>query len=308
MTSSITNKQESEGGRLKVTLDYLVHDKTALAASLLLAVFVIGSIAAPLLVRDQAIAVNLLMRNHPPFNLEKGWQFVLGADTLGRPILLRLLVGGANTLGIAVSAVMFSMFVGGALGLVVGYFNNWFSAIILRLTDIIMSFPSLLLALVVLYALGPSLVNLVVVLAVTRIPIYLRTTRAEVLEIRQRVFVNAARALGASSLRIVIRHVAPMAMPTLITIAAIDFATVILAESALSFLGLGIQPPEFTWGAMVASGRGYLASAWWISFWPGLTIILATLSLNLLANWARVVADPSQRWRVQKLAGAGDVQ
>ena len=133
-----------------------------------------------------------------------------------------------------------------------------------------MSFPSLLLALIVLYTLGPSIPNLIIVLAITRIPIYLRTTRAEVLELRERMFVSAAKAMGAGSLRIVLRHIAPLVAPTLITIAAIDFASVILAESALSFLGLGIQPPQFTWGAMVATGRGYLANAWWVAFWPGL--------------------------------------
>jgi peptide/nickel transport system permease protein len=174
----------------------------------------------------------------------------------------------------------------------------------MRLADIIMSFPSLLLALIVLYTLGPSIPNLIIVLAITRVPIYLRTTRAEVLELRERMFVSAAKAMGAGSLRIVLRHIAPLVAPTLITIAAIDFASVILAESALSFLGLGIQPPQFTWGAMVATGRGYLANAWWVAFWPGFAILLTTLSLNLLSSWARTVADPQQRWRLQNLRRA----
>jgi len=146
--------------------------------------------------------------------------------------------------------------------------------------------------------------NLVIVLAITRMPVYLRTARAEVLELRERMFVSAARAMGAGSVRIVLRHIAPLVVPTLITISAIDFATVILAESALSFLGLGIQPPEFTWGAMVANGRGYLSTAWWIAFWPGLAIMLTTLSLNILSSWARTAADPQQRWRLQQLKKA----
>lgn len=110
--------------------------------------------------------------------------------------------------------------------------------------------------------------------------------------------------MGASTGRILFRHIAPLVLPTLVTIAAIDFATVILAESSLSFLGLGIQPPDFTWGAMVANGRGYLKTAWWIAFWPGLAILLTTLSLNILASWARTVADPLQRWRLQSLRKA----
>ncbi len=128
----------------------------------------------------------------------------------------------------------------------------------MRFADILMSFPSLLMAVVVLYILEPRVANLVIVLAITRLPVYIRTARAEVLEIRERMFVSAATAMGASALRIVLRHIAPVALPTLITIATIDFAFVMLAESSLCFLGIGIQPPEVTWGLMVAQGRNYL--------------------------------------------------
>jgi peptide/nickel transport system permease protein len=162
-----------------------------------------------------------------------------------------------------------------------------------------MSFPSLLLAVVVLYMFEPRVANLVLVLAITRIPIYLRTTRAEVLELRERMFVSAARVMGAGPVRVVWRHVVPLVVPTLITIATIDFAFVMLAESALSFLGIGIQPPEVTWGLMVAQGRNYLGLAWWLAFWPGLAIMLTTLALNLLSSWMRIATDPVQRWRLE---------
>lgn len=282
-------------------LRYLVRDKLALVAALLLALLVLAALFAPWLLGDAATRLGLRYRNLAPFSFEHGWLFVLGADTLGRPILARLLVGAANTLGIAAAAVVLSMTIGGFFGLIAGYSERWYSHLILRIADIIMSFPSLLLALIVLYTLEPSVQNLIIVLAITRMPVYLRTARAEVLEVRERMFVSAARSMGARPIRIMLRHIAPLVVPTLITISAIDFATVILAESALSFLGLGIQPPDFTWGAMVANGRGYLASAWWIAFWPGLAIMLATLSLNVLSSWARTVADPQQRWRLQKL-------
>ena len=154
-------------------------------------------------------------------------------------------------------------------------------------------------AMIVLYMLAPSIGNIVIVLAITRIPVYLRTTRAEVLEMRERMFVQAAKVMGASEFRIVFRHMLPVILPTLITIATLDFAFVMLAESSLSFLGIGIQPPEITWGLMVSQGRPYLTTAWWLSFWPGLAIILATLSLNLLSNWMRVALDPQQRWRLE---------
>jgi len=200
---------------------------------------------------------------------------------------------------VAAGAVVCSLLIGTTLGLIAGYTSKLTSQVIMRLTDVIMSFPSLLLAVIVLYMLPPSVFNLVIVLAITRIPIYLRTARAEVLEIRERMFVQAAQVMGASTRRIVFRHILPVVFPTLITIATLDFAFVMLAESALSFLGIGIQPPEITWGLMVSQGRPYLTSAWWLSVWPGLAIILTTLSLNLLSNWMRTALDPVQRWRLE---------
>ena len=172
---------------------------------------------------------------------------------------------------------------------------------IMRMADILMGFPSLLLALIVLYVLEPAVTNVVLVLAITRVPIYLRTTRAEVLEVRERMFVTAARAMGATPMRIVWRHIRPMVTPTIVTIATLDFAFVMLAESSLSFLGLGIQSPEFSWGLMVAQGKNYLGTAWWLAFWPGLAITLTTMSLNLFANWVRIVGDPVQRWRLEAI-------
>lgn len=275
------------------------RDWLALAAITFLIVVVLCALFGPWLMADLIDKPNFRARNMAPFSLSQGWPYVLGADTLGRSLLARLVVGAQNTIGIAFLAVLCSVVIGGLLGLVAGYSRGMVGTVIMRCADIVMSFPSLLLALIVLFSLGPSVTNLVLVLAITRVPIYLRTTRAEVLEVRERMFVSAAMALGASHMRIVFRHIAPIVLPTLVTIGAIDFATVVLAESSLSFLGLGIQAPEFTWGAMVATGRGYLANAWWIAFWPGLSILLTTLSLNILSSWWRTYADPQQRWRIE---------
>lgn len=293
-----TDPMPKRAGRLQL-LRLVAHNKLALAALIFLALVLLCAVFGPWLLGDSIDRPNFRARNMAPFSLSQGWAYVLGADTLGRSLLARLIVGAQNTIGIAFFAVLFSMLIGGTLGLIAGYSRGLLSTIILRVADVVMSFPSLLLALIVLFSLGPSVTNLVIVLAITRIPIYLRTTRAEVLEVRERVFVNAAMALGAGHMRIVFRHIAPIVLPTLVTIGAIDFATVVLAESSLSFLGLGIQAPEFTWGAMVATGRGYLANAWWIAFWPGLAILLTTLSLNILSNWWRTYADPQQRWRIE---------
>lgn len=281
------------------TMALLRRNPAALAAAMLLFVLVLAALfVAPILV-DAASSTDLRGRNAPPFDFGRNWLFVLGADALGRPILPRIIVAAQNTLLIAGCSVVFALGVGSGLGLIAGYVGGTVSQILMRVADIIMSFPSLLLAVIVLYMLEPSIFNLVIVLTITRIPVYLRTTRAEVMEIRKRMFVQASAVMGASHLRIILTHILPIVLPTLMTIATLEFAFVVLAESSLSFLGIGIQPPDITWGMMVAQGKPYLTQAWWLSFWPGLAIILTTLSLALLSNWMRLAFDPAQRWRLE---------
>ncbi len=287
-----------EESALLSSLRLLWHDKFAFAAAVFLLLVVLAAIFAPYLVNAEATTMNLRMRNVAP-GLTHGWLYLLGGDTLGRSLLARVLVGARTTMLISASTVVCSMVIGGVLGLIAGYRGGWFALIVMRVADIIMSFPSLLMALIVLYVLGTSVANVILVLAITRIPLYLRTSRAEVLEIRERMFVTAARVLGARPRRLLWRHIAPLVTPTMITLATLDFAFVMLAESSLSFLGLGIQPPDISWGLMVADGRSYLATAWWLSFWPGVAITLTTMSLNLLSNWVRVATDPVQRWRLE---------
>lgn len=289
----------AEKGRLRTVMGMLWADKPATLAALFLLVVLVCALIGPMLLEAVATKQNLRGRNSPPFDMTKGWVLFLGGDALGRPLLARIIVAAQNTMAIAAGAVLASMVVGSALGLVAGYSRGRWAQIIPRLADVIMSFPSLLLAVIVLYMLEPSAANIILVLAITRIPVYLRTARAEVLEVRERMFVQAARVMGASDARIVFRHILPVVLPTLLTIATLDFAFVMLAESSLSFLGIGIQAPEMTWGLMVSQGRQYLTNAWWLSFWPGLAIILTTLSLNLLSNWLRVALDPQQRWRLE---------
>ena len=277
----------------------LWRDKFALCAAIFLLLVVLCALFGPMLLEGIATKQNLRGRNAPPFDFSQAWTMWLGGDALGRPLLARIIVAAQNTIMVAAGAVICSMAIGTTLGLIAGYSSKTASQIIMRLADIIMSFPSLLLAVIVLYMLAPSVGNLIIVLAITRIPVYLRTSRAEVLEVRERMFVQAAQVMGASTRRIVFRHILPVVFPTLVTIATLDFAFVMLAESSLSFLGIGIQPPEITWGLMVSQGRPYLTTAWWLSFWPGLAIILTTLSLNLLSNWMRTALDPVQRWRLE---------
>lgn len=285
--------------RLRQSLGLLWRDKFAFVAALFLILVLLTAIFGPYALGNVANKINLAARNAPPLSLHLGPSYLLGADSLGRSILLRLAIGTQNTMLVAATAVLSSLLIGSALGFVAGYRNDWTGSVIMRIADVLMSFPSLLLALIVLFVLEPSILNVILVLAITRVPIYLRTTRAEVLEIRERTFVTASRVMGATPWRIVWKHIRPTVTPTLVTIATLEFAFVMLSESSLSFLGLGIQPPNFTWGAMVAQGQSYLATAWWVAFWPGLAITLTAMSLNLLANWVRIVFDPVQRWRLE---------
>jgi peptide/nickel transport system permease protein len=259
----------------------------------------VSATVGPELLGGSAIKLNLRARNTPPGSIEKSWLTVLGTDSLGRSMVARLVVASHNTLAIALSAALISMLFGSLLGLFAGYLGRWPSHIIMRFSDVLQSFPSLLLAVIVLYILEPRVYNLVIVLAITRFPVYIRVTRAEVMEIRERLFVDAARVLGSSRRRIIFRHIAPVVLPTVATILTVDFAFVMLAESGLSFLGIGIQPPDITWGLMVAQGRSYLSSAWWLAFFPGAMIMLTTLSGNLISSWLRMVMDPVQRWRLE---------
>jgi peptide/nickel transport system permease protein len=292
-------KPATAAPRAPSLLSMLWRDKLAFASALVLLLIILCAIFGPTLLGDLPIKQNLRGRNLPPFGLERGWAFFLGGDSLGRPMLARIISAAHSTLLIAAGTVLSAMLVGAGLGLVAGYLGKTSSQVIMRLADVIMSFPSLLIAVVVLYVLGPSIPNMILVLAITRIPIYLRTTRAEVLEVRERMFVQAAIVMGANHRRIILRHILPVVAPTLVTIATLDFAFVMLAESSLSFLGIGVQPPDITWGLMVAQGRPYLSTAWWLAFWPGLMIVITALSLNLLSNWMRVALDPAQRWRLE---------
>jgi peptide/nickel transport system permease protein len=280
----------------------LARDKVALVSAAFLVIVLICVVVGPTLLADQARAMNLMQRNAAPFSLDRPWLYILGADALGRSVLARIIVASQNTMLIAGTAVLTSLVIGGALGLVAGFKGGAIGAILLRLADAIMSFPSLLLAVIVLFVFEPGVANVILVLAISRVPIFLRTVRAEVLELKERLFVTSARAMGASTPRILFRHVAPMVLPTVINLAALEMAFVMLVESGLSFLGIGIQPPEITWGLMVSDGRNYIGSAWWVAFWPGLAIMLVTMSLNLFSNWLRVATDPVERWRLQTSA------
>lgn len=276
----------------------LVNDRVAAAGAVVLGLVFLTAIFGPMLLGDLATRIDLDNSNQGPFTLTQGWANILGTDPLGRSMVARLIVASRTTLSVAIPAVVISAVVGSLIGMWAGFYRGWRETLAMRIADVIMSFPSLLLAVVVLYVFSPSAANIVLVLAITRIPVYLRTARAESAELSTRVFVDAARTFGASGQSIVTRHVLPVVLPTLLTVATLDFCYVMLAESSLSFLGIGIQPPDVSWGLMVAQGRTYLHTAWWLSFFPGLAIVVTTVSATILAAWARIATDPAQRWRL----------
>lgn len=231
---------------------------------------------------------DIAMRNKPPGAVgPDGGLHVLGTDPLGRDVLSRLMLGSQISMSVGVASVIVSGVLGTTIGILAGYYRGWFDDIMMRLVDLQMSVPSLLIALLVLYILGPSFLNIVLVLAITRWMVYARVARGLTLSLRDELFIEASRSLGASNLRILARHLLPNLLAPVLVLATLELAVMLLTEASLSFLGLGIQPPESSWGLMLAEGREYLTIAPWLVAVPGVAILLTTLSVNIIATWFR---------------------
>ncbi len=271
----------------------LWRDRVAvLGASVLLATVLAACFATALSPSDP-ITNSLLDRLTPPMWIAGGTpSHPLGTDTLGRDVLSRLLFGARVSLLVGFSAVAISGLLGVMLGLAAGYYGRWMDDVLMRLGDVQLAFPILLLAIAVLAVLGASLGNVILVLGISGWVTYARMVRGETLSLKEREFVEAARAIGAPDGVIIIRHILPNILPPVTVVATFSVARVIIAEASLSFLGLGIPPPAPSWGAMLDEGRNYIATAWWLALFPGLSILLLVLGLNLLGDWVRDVLDP----------------
>ena len=269
----------------------LRRDALGGAAAGWLVLLVLAAAVGPAFLGDMAREPALQLRFLPPLSTEHGWEYVLGSDALGRGYLARLVVAARTTLLIALVAVLVALAVGSIIGTVSGFLRGRLDTVVMRVADVMLAFPSLLLALIVLYTLGTGLVPLILVLALARIAMYSRVARAVTLAVRERVYIRASRAFGSGSARIVLTQIIPVIANPLVALATLEFAMVMLAESALSFLGLGVHEPDITWGGLIAEGRNYLESAWWVALFPGLALTLTAVATNVLAELVRKAAE-----------------
>jgi peptide/nickel transport system permease protein len=283
-------------GSGQATLRRLLRLRWGLAAGGILLLIVASSALAPWIAPQDPLAVNIRHRLAPPAWMEGGTtQHLLGTDPVGRDLLSRMIYGGRVSLVIGVAAVILSASIGILLGLGAGYVGGGTDWTIMTIVNVMLTFPFVLLALAVIAVLGPSLVNMIIVLGVAGWPIYARVVRAEAMAIREREFVLAGRALGMSHTRIVFRQILPNLVSAIVVIATLQVAQVIILESFLSFLGLGIQPPTPAWGNMLGEGRVYMLNSWWIAAFPGLAIFVTTLAINLMGNALRDWIDPHMK-------------
>ncbi len=274
----------------------LISDRAGLFGLIVVIGLVATALFAPLLAPHSPTQQSLLDRLLPPAWYAKGTgAHLLGTDNLGRDVLSRMIFGTRITILVGASVVIFAGAVGTVAGLIAGYKGGRTDAWIMRVVDTQVAFPGLLLALIILAVIGPSTKTVIVVLALNGWMVYARMTRGVVLSVRETPYVEAAEMVGCKPKRVIFRHILPNLASPLLTLAVLEFARIILAEAALSFLGLGVQPPDASWGLMVAEGKDYIYSAWWLVTFPGIALALTVLGVNLMASWLRIVADPQER-------------
>jgi peptide/nickel transport system permease protein len=277
-----------EGGsaRSRAGLDRLVQHRAGLAAAIVLAL-IAGLAAVVPFASGSPIAMDLSSASQPP-----GLQHLMGTDQFGRDIFIRLVNGGRITLSMGMVAVAIAAVVGFPLGLVAGFYQGWLDAVVMRIMDMMLAFPGLLLALAVVAALGQGIVKVMIAVGISLIPSYVRMTRGAVLANKHHLYVEAAHALGVSTPRILARHIVPNSLAPIVVLATVSAGWAIVIAASLNFLGMGVQYPTPEWGSDLNSGRQYLSVAWWISTFPGLAIMITILCFNLLGDALREMLDP----------------
>ncbi len=281
--------QAAWGRRYRLWCDFRANP-LAMGGLVIAVVLVLAALFAPLLATYDPSAQELANRLATPSAAH--W---LGTDELGRDVYSRLLFGGRVTLGMVISVVVLVAPLGLAVGCVAGYFGGWADTLLMRVTDVFLAFPRLILALAFVAAIHPGVTSAVIAIALTAWPPYARLARAETLSIRNTDFIAAVRLTGASSVRIILRHVAPLCLGSLIVRVTLDMSSIILTAASLGFLGMGAQPPSPEWGSMIATARRFFLDQWWVPLIPGIAIFVASLAFNLLGDGLRDVLDPKQR-------------
>jgi peptide/nickel transport system permease protein len=283
--------------RWRETLGLLARNPTALIAAVVLLVIVVVATFDQTFAPYPANAQDIGNRLQPP-----SWDHPFGTDNLGRDILSRVIIGASVSLQVGFLSVGLALLAGTLIGLLAGFYGRWVDDTLMRLMDMLFAFPAVLLAIAILAIRGPGTTNTIIAIAIVYVPIFARVTRASVLGVREEVYVRASRSVGASDFRLLTRHVLPNAAPPIIVQTSVSLAFAVLAEAALSFLGLGTQPPNPSWGSMLAEGREFIEQAWWLAFFPGMAIVVTVLCFNLLGDGLRDVLDPRQR---TLMAGGG---
>jgi peptide/nickel transport system permease protein len=290
LTESAQSATQARLGRAYIAWQAFARNPLAMIGLGIVLVLLLVACAAPLLATHSPIAQDLGARLRPP-----GANYWLGTDELGRDIYSRIVYGARITLTIVGLVVILVAPVGLLVGTIAGYVGGWVDVVLMRITDIFLAFPRLILALAFVAALGPGIENAVIAIALTTWPPYARIARAETLTLRNSDFISAARLQGASTARILWRYVMPLCLSSVIVRVTLDMAGIILTAAGLGFLGLGAQPPSPEWGAMISSGRKFILDQWWVATIPGLAIFIVSLGFNLLGDGLRDVLDPKQR-------------
>ncbi|MCD2472585.1 ABC transporter permease subunit [Jiella sp. MQZ9-1] len=274
---------------------YFSENRGAVLGLVVFGLVVLTALAAPLLAPHSPIATNDQAQLLPPVWESGNWAYILGTDAIGRDMLSRLLFGARYSLFIGVIVVVVAVSVGIAVGLIAGYFGGWLDTVIMRVMDVILAFPSLLLALVLVAVLGPGLTNAMIAIALVLQPHFVRLTRASVMAEKRREYVTAAKVVGASPLRLMVVTILPNCLGPLIVQATLSFSNAILDAAALGFLGMGAQPPTPEWGTMLAEAREFILRAWWVVTFPGLAILVTVLAINLVGDGLRDALDPKMK-------------
>ena len=288
--ASWQKRHSSEVSDVKETLYLIKKSPMTMVGLAIILILVTVAIFAPYIAPHNPVTMNLDKRLAPPSK-----DNLLGTDELGRDILSRIIYGAGVALKIIFIVLAIDLPLGILLGLMAGYFGGWIDEIIMRIADIFMAFPRLILAMAIGAALGPNLKNTMIAIALTMWPVYARLARGETLSIKERTFIEAERALGSSNLKILIFNILPLCFSTLIVRATLDMGNIIRIAAGMSFLGLGAQPPTPDWGLMISSGRNFLINQWWVPTFPGFAILLTVFGFNLLGDGIRDISDPHLR-------------